>query len=135
MKPLEKVEAALRAAKTKGIQINAGPAAFDWTGPNESIPKTCSGFGALILYYDLRDYPNPPGLVGRVGWWDALKENLDVTGWWLRRFYCGFELGRVVLVKTTNKTKTWLVDAKGKKHFYKEDDVSKEANKLRKRYS
>lgn len=131
-KALEKVEAALKQVKSRGVEIAPGAAAFWWKG---NVPEKASGFGALILYYKLREYPNPPGYIARVGWWNDLKEALGVTGWWLRRFYCGFELGRVVLVKTENKTNVFLVDSKGKKHYYKEDDVSKAAMKLRKKYS
>lgn len=132
--PLEKVEAALIAAKRKGIKISAGAAAFDWSGSDNNVPITCSGFGALILFYNLRDTPNLLG-VAREGWLKTLGEKLGVTGWWLRRFYCGFELGRLVHVKTSNKTSMYLIDAKGKKSYYKEDDVSKASIKLMKRYS
>lgn len=135
-KPLDKVEAALKAAKEKGIDIAAGSAAFDWTGIDKNlVPRTCSGFGSLILFYKLRDFPNLSGSVARKGWLRTLSKELDVTGWWLRRFYCGFELGRVVHVKTSNKTSMFLIDAKGKKHYYKEDDVSRASIKLMKRYS
>ena len=133
MKPLEKVEEAIRAARDKDIKIIPGPAAFDWTGPDPNVPLYCSGMGSLILFYNLRDFPNESGSVARSGWLKELCNKLSINKWWLRRFYCGFELGRIVYIKTSTKTDLFYFDAKRKKHYMKEDDVSQEAIKLRKR--
>ncbi|KKN58911.1 hypothetical protein LCGC14_0547130 [marine sediment metagenome] len=133
MKPLDKIDVALRSIKAKNITIKPGPAAFDWTGPDSNVPLFCSGFGALILFYELRGFPNESGGVARLGWLKVLADKLSVSEWWLRRFYCGFELGRIVYIKTSTKTNLFYFDAKRRKHYMKEDTVSKESIKLRKR--
>jgi hypothetical protein len=53
MNSIEKFEDALRTAKDKGITIHPGPAAFNWVGSDNVTPIYCSGFGALILYYNV----------------------------------------------------------------------------------
>ena len=132
MNALEKVEEALRVAKNKGIKISPGPAAFDWAHSDGIVPITCSGIGALILYYNLRRDSNS---LACDNWTTILAEKLGINGWWMRRFYCGFELGFSVYVRTKNKTDMYLFDTKGTRHYYTEDDVSKVLIKLRKKWT
>ena len=132
MNPLEKFEEALRTAHSKGIKIHPGPAAFNWCGSDNITPVYCSGIGALILYYDLKTDQNT--LASPV-WTTTLTEKLGVNGWWMRRLYCGFELGCSVYARTETKTNMYLFDDKGTRHYYKEDDVSKAVIRLRKKYT
>jgi hypothetical protein len=68
-------------------------------------------------------------------WPHILAEKLVVNGWWLRRLYCGFELGNAIYARTETKTNMYLFDDKGTRHYYKEDDLSKSLIKLRKKYT
>ncbi len=137
MSAKDKLQLALNAAQKNGIPIKPGGAAFDWTGPDKEKPLYCSGFGALILFYNLRDFPNLDGGIAREGWFKALADHLGVNGWWLWRFYCGFEIGQIVYVKTDKNTKTniCVTDEKGKKIYLKPDELSKEFIKMRKKYN
>ncbi len=129
------IEKALKAAQEKGIKIQPGPAAFHWI---EGSPSSCSAFGALILHLNLRDLDKDPGpdMIARAGWWQEVCNYLGVNGWWLRRFYCGFELDRLVhtLTDKSKNYKFWTVNEKGRKLYYIEDSVSIAAKKMRKTY-
>jgi hypothetical protein len=128
-----KIIAALESARARGIKISPGSATFWWKG--DSIIK-CSGAGALILHLDLLE-GRPHGSLARKGWGKEIAAYLGVNSWWLRRFHCGFELGRVVFTPTENKKKSKMTsfDSKGKKYYYKEDEVSLMGIKLSKQWT
>jgi hypothetical protein len=129
----ELIVRALTAAKAQGITIAPGSAAFWWEG--DKIVK-CSGTGALILYLDLLK-DRPPGSLARKGWSKEIANYLSTNSWWLRRFHCGFELGCVVYTPTQDKANSKMTsfDSKGKKYYYKEDEVSLMGIRLSKQWT
>lgn len=127
---VDKIQEILENTKTNNIKIVPGSAAFYY---ENSIITECSGTGALILFFKLKD--DSKFNLAKPGWQNELVKNLKVDTWWLRRFYCGFELGRSVYTDTTNKTDIYWIDAKGKKHYLKIDPLTLQLIKLRNKYT
>ena len=130
----EKIITAIDTALSKNIILKPGPAAFNFATMIGRSPISCSGIGALILFYNLEKDGN-----FTTDWHKKLCKLMDTTPWWLWRFHIGFDIGNSVLRnvdpgKRGANAKIFAVSPDGKRIPLIEDEISKMGLRLRRKY-
>ena len=99
-------EACIWAAE-HGYQIRRG-CLFDWTKPGEDgipvrseQPTACDATGAVLLKNGLGEKFSKEGMYK--GWVADLCKILDVDGFWLYRFWMGFDRNFQILIVVDEK--------------------------------
>lgn len=131
-KALKLIEQAVRDAKEQGVVVWRGNGAiFDWTGPDKTLPKAVDCTGAVLMAMGMtktvwtfqgRTYEHGAGRLRERGWTKELQEYLGVGAWWWWRFFRGWSYSQQIEIPVRNYSGE-IVD-------WKEDDVSKVANRM-----
>lgn len=118
----EVLREAIEKARGRGIVVNTG-AIFDWTEPGpdgvpirnrSEAPSSCDATGAVLLMM------GRPGLTP--GWMKALCDYMQVDGFWLWRFWMGWNRNYQVQVLVRE----------GDKERWADDEVSHFGRRLAK---
>ena len=132
---LKLIEQAVRDAKEQGVVVHRGNGAiFDWTGPDRTLPKAVDVTGAVLMAMGRANstwvYKGKTIFYGKGeprGGWSELTEYLGVNTWWWWRFFRGWSYSQQIEVAELNKD--------GNIIGWKEDDVSKTAIRMAKKFT